>query len=113
MEWKDIALFHKNPPTIRIPRQEHVQSLYDKEKLSEEELKSKLFSNNKVWVMTKNKFPYHFIDDTQHYLIWFKNKPNFKLVEFLLRDYEYVYFENSPENRSIKGISHVHVFIKG
>ena len=44
--------------------------------------------------------------------MWFKNNINYKLIDFLLRDEEYIYFENNNNNRSIKGIKHVHIFLK-
>ena len=112
MEWKDIQAFHKNPPSIQLHRKNDVQQAYEKYKVDENELKKRLFSKDQVWVITKNKFPYHFIDSTKHYVIWFRNRINYKLIDFLLRDYDnVVYFENKHENKSIKGILHVHIFI--
>ena len=115
MEWKDILPYHKNPPTDQLYRSIDVQREYDKYRLNEDEnqLRKRLFSRDEVWVMTKNKYPYHFIDDTQHYVIWFRDKINYKLIEFLLRDYEdVVYFENINKNKSINSIPHVHIFLR-
>tara|TARA_Y100000114_G_C11676822_1_gene286625 strand:- start:337 stop:681 length:345 start_codon:yes stop_codon:yes gene_type:complete len=113
MEWKDILPFHKNPPNNQLYRRYDIQRAYEKDKLTENQLRKKLFYRDEVWVITKNKFPYHFVDDTQHYVIWFKNEINYNLIEFLLRDYEdVVYFENKSENKSIKSIPHVHIFLR-
>jgi len=113
MEWKYILPYHKKPPTIRFQRHPYIQNLYDNDNTTEKELFKKLFKRDELWVMTKNKYPYYFVDDTQHYIIWFRNKINYELVEFLLRDYnDVVYYQNIKVNRSINTIPHVHVFIK-
>lgn len=113
MDWNYIKRFHLNPPIEQLYRRQDVQSDYDKYKLSENDLKAKLFKRGEIWVMTKNKFPYDFIDDTQHYVIWFRQKINYKLIKFLLRDYDdVVYFENHQNNKSILSIPHVHIFLK-
>tara|TARA_Y100001972_G_C7651991_1_gene327929 strand:+ start:2046 stop:2393 length:348 start_codon:yes stop_codon:yes gene_type:complete len=112
MEWKDIEPFHKNAPKYGIIRHPEVQRKYDEDKTTEEELRKELFKNNEIWIMKKNKYPYYFKDNTKHYLIWFNNEINYNLIDFLLRDYDKViYFENDIENKSIKTISHVHIFI--
>lgn len=113
MEWKDILPFHKNPPRNQLYRRQDIQREYEKNTLSENKLRKKLFRRDEVWVITKNKYPYHFVDSTQHYVIWFREKINYKLIEFLLRDnYEVVYFENRSSNKSIKSIPHVHIFLR-
>ena len=113
MDWNYIKKFHLNPPIERLYRRQDVQADYDKHKLSENNLRAKLFKRGEVWVMTKNNFPYYFIDDTQHYVIWFRDNINYKLIEFLLRDYDdIVYFENHQNIKSIRSIPHVHIFLK-
>lgn len=113
MEWKDILPFHRNPPDNQLYRSYEVQTQYENDRLSEKELKKKLFKNGGIWILTKNKYPYHFTDNTEHYVIWFKYQINYTLIDFLLRDYDnVVYFENKTQNKSIKTIPHVHIFLK-
>ena len=113
MEFKDIVKYHRNAPKTKLDRHPDIQKAYDNDKTTEKELRSRLFNNNQVWVLTENKYPYYFIDNTKHYVMWFDKKINYTLINFLLREYDQiVYFENIQQCKSIKSIPHVHIFIK-
>jgi hypothetical protein len=113
MEWEDIVQYHKNPPKHRIYREDNVQYLYESDKQTEGELYNKLFINNSNWVLTPNKYPYYFKDNTEHYIFWSKGNVDYGILESVLSGLgrEYVYFENDSNNKSIKSISHAHVFL--
>ena len=116
MDYKYISQFHKNPPNIRIFREQSIQQKYEKFLRNNPNhisiLKNSLFEGNVNWIITPNKFPYHFTDDTEHLIIWFKDKVNYKLIDFLFRDEDVVFFENRPNNKSIAEIPHAHIFKK-
>tara|TARA_Y100000389_G_C17414408_1_gene492834 strand:+ start:622 stop:975 length:354 start_codon:yes stop_codon:yes gene_type:complete len=114
MDFDFIKQFHKIGTNENLKRKKEIQEAYNNEKKKnknyEENLKQTLFKNNCNWTITKNKFPYHFIDNTEHYLVWFKGDINYNLIDFCFRDDEIVYFENKPNCKSILSINHVHVF---
>jgi hypothetical protein len=116
MDYEYISRFHKNPPTIKLFRRKDVEEKYQEHLRNNpnhiKNLKEKLFQGNKNWIITPNKFPYHFNDNTDHLLIWFKKEINLKLVEFLFRGENIVYFENHENNKSIADIRHLHIFKK-
>ena len=116
MDFEYIKKFHKIGTTQKLKRKKEIEEIYNKNKENkmnyEENLKQELFKNNSSWVITLNKYPYHFIDNTKHYLFWFKGDINYNLIEFCYRDKEIVYFENIEGCKSIKSINHVHIFIK-
>ena len=113
MEWKDIVKYHRNPPTHRMCREDRVQYEYEMDKQTEDELYDKLFVNGSEYVFTINKYPYKFIDNTEHHLFWSKGPVDYGILENVLKglNKKYVYFENHSNNKSIKTINHVHVFL--
>jgi len=117
MDWNYISQFHKNPPNIRLYREETIQHKYDKNRQSSDYsigLFNRIFDSNQETVLTINEYPYHFIDNTQHYIYWTQGTIDYNKLEEELKDLgkEYIYFENLKGNKSIKNINHVHVFIK-
>tara|TARA_Y100000022_G_C13201017_1_gene352725 strand:- start:319 stop:687 length:369 start_codon:yes stop_codon:yes gene_type:complete len=116
MDYNYISQFHKNPPKIRLYRHKDVDEEYKKFLLKHPDhninLAKTLFKDNNTWIITPNKFPYHFIDNTEHLIIWFKGDVNYNLIDFLFREEEIIYFENLSSNKSIPNIRHVHIFKK-
>jgi len=133
--WAQIIKYHKNPPTITLPRQHNVIKAYqnhidelDKDKIDINDLIYKqLFSkNNKKYCMQLNKYPY-WCSGLIHYVIWFN--PNYnnlipqdlnkidpeyvdKIIKTKFNYNDYVYYENVASNKSILGVKHLHVYIK-
>lgn len=118
MDWKFISKFHKSPPTIKLLRNPDVQRTYSKHISKSDDyvkdLYKRIFVDGKDTVLVKNKYPYDFVDKTQHYIYWTKTDIDYNKLEERLNsmDNEYVYFENLRENKSIEEINHVHVFFK-
>ena len=79
-------------------------------------LHHQLFGDN--WapaVLTRNDFPYDVEPDVEHYVVWFRSPkhPPINWGGLLPPGSKYVHFENCTKNRSIKAISHHHLFVKG
>ena len=111
MDFETLKKFHKNPPINgELKRKPEIEELYKNYKKTNDFIKN-LFTNN-IWIITENKFPYDLKPNIDHKIIWFKNTINYKLIDFLFRDQDIVYFENCYKNKSIKSILHVHIFIK-
>lgn len=117
MDWNFIKQFHLNPPIIALMRDPKIEEEYqlDLQKCSknyEYNLYNRIFGKiERNWEITLNKYPYNFIDRTEHYLIWFKGDVNYDLLENGFKDIVCVYFENIESKKSIKSIRHVHLFI--
>lgn len=101
-----------------------------------EYIKSTVFNDNVNYLkhrVSLNTFPYNLEKGIKHYLIWFNpkftnNDENFNSPEYskFIEDYiiksaypegkypdlEFIYFENLPDNRSVNGVRHIHVFVK-
>jgi hypothetical protein len=140
MDWKCIARHHRNPPTGIIPRERTTQDAYEAhlaavrasgltitEFITSTMVRPCSVSPNVMpkpcglqacdWLFCANQFPYEFADGTQHWLLWVRSSH-----EALLADptsvlakcgvCECVWYENLPENRSVKGVRHIHVFTK-
>ena len=122
MDWNYLSRFHKNPPTVRLKRHPYVQQQYNATRLASnnyakyvDSLEQSLFGDNSVdWVLNENKFPYHFTDNTKHYVYWSKNPIiETDMVNKLNKlNKEYIYFENTPDNKSIPSIYHYHIFFR-
>ena len=115
MDFDFIKQFHRNPPLAKLPRNECVEEEY--QNAEKQDLRAEFFTGKNEWSLTTNKYPYNFTDNTKHYLLWFRDdKVDYSLVEELFIVYEIgeevVFFENLENNRSIKGIRHIHIFVK-
>ena len=76
------------------------------------DLYNRIFGNNqRDWVIMKNEYPYNFIDDTHHYVVWFKGDLKRDLLYYLERLGCCVYFENKKKKKTIKSIRHIHLFV--
>jgi len=88
------------------------------------------------FILTDNAFSYNLEDGIRHLLLWvnpshkdnkilYQNQVNLNKCDWLynhiynklsqkysLKKYEYVYFENHKNNRSIPEIKHIHIFVK-
>tara|TARA_B100000900_G_C20231534_1_gene574065 strand:+ start:230 stop:583 length:354 start_codon:yes stop_codon:yes gene_type:complete len=114
MEYNMIKKFHMNPPDIQLLRRKDIEEEYQRKKQKsnnyDNDLKKRLFKEGESWVITKNKYPYHFIDKTKHEIMWFLGDVDWNFVHSLFKDKEVVYFENKQQNKSIKTIRHIHIF---
>ena len=112
-------IFHKNPPTITLPRSKLIQKKYNDFRLNNKEKKINInnYLNNKYlndcdYSLVLNDFPYD-IKNCTHYILWIKNEYfesiNSKFDEFIniiisekFKDTtKYIYFENNINNKSI------------
>ena len=110
-------------------RSPEVDSEYKRWKQEKHNLLNTLFSDNQGVSVRPNDFPYHFESGLIHYIVWLN--PNYfdpdkisprmtKIVKDYVtnvfnissNNYEWVYFRNSPNNRTISYIPHYHVVVK-
>ena len=126
--WDFIKQFHKNSPSIQINRTkeienkyiEHKSFLFKKNISIHDYIIKKYFSENSEFKLVNNEFPYDVEINVEHKLLWFNPNINYMidekyintLLNELLFDKNYIYFENIDSNKSIKSIRHIHVFVK-
>lgn len=126
--WDFIKQFHKNSPSIQINRTKEIENKYNEHKLLllknkisiHDYILKKYFNENCEYKFVNNEFPYNVDSNIEHILLWFNPNIKFKidteyidnLLNELLFDKNYIYFENKDSNKSIKSIKHIHVFIK-
>ena len=119
MIWEQIIKYHRNPPSTRILRSIHIQKQYDEWLKNENNitnLKKILFVCDQSWDLRFNRFPYHFTDNTECYVLWSKIPLHYDSIEYIIQNYtpfqNYVYFTNKDNNKSIPEIFHSHIFVK-
>lgn len=105
-----------NPPKQALGRTKEVEEKYDKcikngsNIFFLDTLKKMLKYNSPL--LLENMFPYDTKDNIKHYCIWYSEPFD---VERFLKDNNLkaiTYFENDISLKSIKDISHIHVFVK-
>ncbi len=133
----DLIKFDCNPPNHTLYRYPEIQMKYDNHKIKLkqngttpwENIITSYFSNNQNYCIIRNNFPYATSPGINHWCIWWKNIGNLpqclyneysrnyvnKLLrtrfnESLKQGVDYIYFENSPDNKSIPELRHIHVF---
>ena len=68
--------------------------------------------------MAANDFPYYVTKGIDHYLLWSSQERKWNVYEdyiarkFPNNKYEILMFENAKENKSVKSVVHIHVFIR-
>jgi hypothetical protein len=125
--WDFIKQFHKNSPSIQINRSKGIENKYLEHKLLliknkisiHDYIIKKYFEDDCEYKFVNNEFPYHVENNIEHKLLWFNPNINYiidekyinTLLNKLLFDKNYIYFENIDSNKSIKSIRHIHVFV--
>ena len=122
--WDFLLQFHLKPPGMfQLKRSIKVQKEYDKyqENPFNNIIFSKnLFYNNDIFMFIKNRFPYNIEYNISHYVLFINPKLKKKFTEeniniiikrLFVPFNSFIVFENYPQNRSIKNITHYHVFI--
>lgn len=124
MDWDSIKAYHLSPPDGKLPRAPSVQAQYEahtraiisKAQSVGSYIREKYMSGGKQWALVQNEFPYEFIDDTTHWLLWFEEPTGTSIdISGILKSCgvnKYVQFENTYANRSVKDLRHIHVFTK-
>ena len=115
MDWSYIQQFHKNPPILGFKRSYELEFIYQNNLKSnknyEIDLYNRIFGNtDRSWVIMKNEYPYNFIDNTLHYVVWFKNGIKDEIL-YHLEKLGCIYYENIDSKKTIKSIRHIHLFV--
>ena len=120
MNWNTICQYHRNPPVQRLYRTDETQAAYDaamakfaKDGVAiSDHIEQTVFPKDKTWALVPNDYPYNCEDGIHHCLLWFRKPICPDAVLSSLGHSTYTYFENTPANRSVKDLRHMHVFIK-
>ena len=130
--WQFLKQFTiTKPPKITLYRDVETDRNYDKLRSTlknkgistTDYLKDKLFGRHnkfKEYRFIKNDFRYNVSSNIQHYNLWLNpmvdlHMDNNKIKIFLdkiLVNKHYIVFKNLPQNMSVPGIIHYHIFIK-
>lgn len=115
MNFNDILYYSQHRSSSPPRRDPEIEALYRhalEQKNYGIELYDKLFPSTDVdWTVTLNKYPYHFVDDTVHYIIWYRGVVRYEDFKDTLDELGAVHFENEPSEKSVPTIDHIHVFI--
>lgn len=132
LSWDKLLELHKNPPNIRIMRNDNIQLEYDKfikyikdNNININDYIYRKFLNDKKVNFTPNTFPYDIDHNCNHYIIWFdtiyfeellKKNAQDEIINYIVRtkfiNNNYIYFENLNHNKSVLNVKHFHIFIK-
>ena len=139
LTWKFLVQFnYKNPPKICLGRSPEVTKQYNdhKQKLINDSIDINTYISNKYFSKSNqtlfieyNAFPYNCAENIKHYVMWINLKDNHIKDKFLTEfklyicntlfngdeskmDDNCVYYQNIPEQRSIKGIPHLQIFVR-
>jgi hypothetical protein len=131
--WDFLNKFNiKNPPKIQLYRDfetnarylDFAQSLIKDTISINNHLKEKIFGGIhcfKEYRFLENEYPYNIEKNINHYNLWFNpniihntsNKRILVLLKFIQKNNSFIVFKNLPQNMSVPGILHYHVFFKG
>ena len=109
---------NSNPPLIPLKRSCLVQEKYDNTIKLNQNNKIDFISKiniellNKDYYLMKNDFPYELDEGICHMLCWYNNENSFKFIDEISKRYNIItWWKNHLNNRSIKEISHIHIFV--
>ena len=106
-----------NPPNFVLPRRQEIQDTYnrdigtDKQKHFIQNVKDEI--SKKGFTFVPNTYPYNVKPPIKHSCLWYKGifTPKDVILYLNLNDIDYItFFENDIRNKSIKSISHYHIF---
>lgn len=133
LTWNQLKVYsYNNPPKFTLGRTDEIEKKYKKHKSIHkninEFLLNKYFSKNDAkLVFDKNMFPYSCEEGIEHNILWIDNSIELNdeftenLEEIICRQYfgdlnkmrnNCVYFRNIEQLQSVKGIPHIHIFIR-
>ena len=108
---------HNNPPNFNMLRKKEIQQKYDdsigtfKQKLFISYIEEKI--NRESFVFVDNTYPYDLAEGIKHSCLWYRgNFAPFDVYLYLKsKNIKYItFFENDVKFKSIKSISHYHIF---
>jgi hypothetical protein len=112
-----VKFNYRNPPTSNIPRTLAVISAYDSFIKTDGPDNFKLFLQTKLskskFYFCKNNFPYNIEEPIKHSCLWYKGTTDEQDIIVFLNENNITYvtfFENPKHLKSVKDISHLHVF---
>lgn len=122
LSWRQLTKFSYWNPPQKIRRHPAVQARYEvlkKEQPNREKyMMSRLFQNNEVVKWMDNEFPAWVEPGVRHNLLWINPKhgriDDYDLANTMIQvhtDKPFIFWENLPQNKSVPGIQHFHVFI--
>ena len=108
---------YDNPPTDTLDRDPRVLAEYNKyQKTNKSQVFIKTIKKElgtEPYVFAPNRFPYKVNPPIEHSCLWYSGKFDYNDVIMFLDNYgiDYItFFENSDTLKSVKEISHYHIF---
>ncbi|CAH6420488.1 Domain of unknown function (DUF3605)-containing protein [uncultured virus] len=112
--------FQKEILTTWVSMNDYIKSRYLSayERINMDGKKYSVFPNhNSSYVIAYNRFPYYIEDNLKHMVLWATEALSEKEVEEILASHfgkdkgNRYWFEQPVEQKSIKGVWHVHIFV--
>jgi len=73
-------------------------------------------SEDVYYIIKKNDFPYWLEPNIEHFVLWtseeFTKEHAGKIIHEKFPEYDVIYFTNSPDKKSVKGVSHYQIFVR-
>ncbi|ORX79022.1 hypothetical protein BCR32DRAFT_269730 [Anaeromyces robustus] len=73
-------------------------------------------SEDVYYVFRRNDFPYWLEPNIEHYVLWtseeFTREHAGAIIKEKFPEYDTIYFSNTPEKKSVKGVCHYQIFIR-
>jgi hypothetical protein len=121
--WNQLLPCHRTLMAFKLGRTPDVEDNYAAFKSIIVDVRTFIYEKlirSKCPVILQNNFPYDLDDDIEHYCLWWLKDPP---QTFYCREVETIiterfpgqtaiYFENRPEDRSIREIRHLHIFVR-
>tara|TARA_R110000772_G_scaffold86613_1_gene181166 strand:+ start:1054 stop:1416 length:363 start_codon:yes stop_codon:yes gene_type:complete len=106
-----------NPPDFQFPREKEVQDKYNKDIGTNKQREFINSVRDKIekygLTIEVNGYPYYVQEPIKHSCLWYKGvfTPENVITYLNLHNIKYItFFENASEFKSIKSISHYHIF---
>lgn len=121
--WKELLFYNKNSPLVSLPKGLTVYNKYKNHSKNINDIHSylikKFFNNNNFYTIKDADFSYYVSEYIVHKIIWFNpiyfNNINidYNYVKTILNNKfnNFIVFENTQNNKSVKKIKHFHFFI--
>lgn len=103
-------------PEMNIAYENHKNKLKEQKRSLASYVNEYLFSDERPYVLTLNNFPYQIEKGLYNYILWINpiDSLDFKFVQTKIKEIfgEALIMQNPEYNRSIKEITHYHIFTK-
>lgn len=122
MDWKELGhniekgIILTRSDSVEKKYREHMNSLKEREVDINQAVTEALFTEDRLYAITLNTFPYNLKKGIIHYILWInpEREISFELIKIMSNKIfgENFIKRNPKENQTVKGVVHYHVFCK-